>query len=200
MVDWKKARGEAFTQAAEMEKLIPGYSYETPETCQRTDERVCQFLNGGLSAAKKLLYNVSDLLFSLQLAEGLLDKFQDAREEVDVLGDEVKVHHCTWKPIPHEFLVRLIRHDASLAQRVHRLNLTVEILFNGILAETKKGRQRKSLPVGFWRQVEDALREVRQETREIGILFRERHAIASITPLHLERSYEDIVQGIRRSG
>lgn len=199
MNSWKKASGEAFHKLADLKQLVPGYSYESQEYSLATDEQLCAFITTSLSTAKRLLYNISDLLFSLQLGEGLLDKIQNMRIEVDILSDEIKIRHCEWREIPPEFLLKIIKHDHSLTEKAHQLNLDIELLFNGILTETKRSRHNKRyhLPKHFWSTVDKGLDQIRLDTKELAILFKEREVMCNIHPITLERTFQALREEIR---
>jgi len=200
MDSWEQISGDAFRQLGVLKQLVKGYSYETTETSLRTDEKLCTFITISLSSAKKLLYNISDLLFSLHLGEGLLDPIADLRDQVDILSDEIQVRHCMWKDIPPEYLLKIIKHDFALTEKVKRLNMTIEILFNGILNETKKSRGNRShrITPAFWHSVEQSMTVIQSEIRELAILFMEREVMCNIRPITLDRTFQELQKEIRR--
>jgi len=198
MINPKPVSGESFDKLANVKKIIKPYSYETTEISIQTDEKLCHFITTSLSSTRKLLYNVSDLLFSLQLGENLLDVIQNLRHDVDILSDEIKIRHCTWKDIPEQFLIKIIKHDHSLVEKVVKLNTDVEMLFNGILTETKKHKRgRYYISREFWLNVDLSLGNIRGEIKNLAILFKEREAMCNIHPITLNRTFKKLQQEIR---
>ena len=201
MDHWDIASGEAFGEVTRLSKMLKVYSYRNPESCTVTDENLFRFLTGGLSAAKNTLHHASDLLFSLQLGEGLLDAIHDVRNAIDILSDEMKASHIEWRQLPRQFLVRIIRQDNALVEKASQLNADCESLLSSILRQTKAGKRAGRYLIGrdFWDSVRAALRKLEGEVEELRILFREREALCNLHTLTLERSFRQIQKEIRGS-
>jgi hypothetical protein len=197
MDHWKAASGEAYSQVKDIEKVIKKYSYRDEASSHRTDELISRFLIDSLFISKKLLYSISDLLFSLHLADDILDKIQDLRDEIDHVSNHIKIRNYKWKNIPHVFLVRIINHDHELLERAKKLNIDIEILFNGILTEAKKSRKGRLPEEKFWGSVRDSIRILSEELRELDIIFKEREALCDIHHLTLEKTYREAQKIIR---
>lgn len=192
---WEIAAGEAFADVQRLAKLVPGYSYAALEEAVRTDEHLCRFLGNSLRVTKNLLLSTSDLLFSLQLGAGLLDSLQQLRNDVDLVGDAVIIHRSPRAAIAPEFYVRLIRQDTALVSQAAALNRDVEILFNGILTQT---RGRGLFPQDFWKRVGTSLVTLRKELRALEVQFKERDALCALPTLALERTYRTVREEIEK--
>ena len=191
---WETASSELYTRIKELKGKLRNYSYKDEHDSLLTDERLCSFLVQEISEAKKQAFAISDLLFSLQLGEGLLPLTDTVRDELDIVSDEIKARYCTWKELKLPFMKKIVRHDFHLVQEAAALRENLEILLNGIITETKQRRKPGKL---FWKRIRGGLQEVRKNTRELVVQFKEREALCNIHPLTLERSFQNIQKEIQ---
>lgn len=190
---WKEISGKMHPKVEALKKAIPGYSYQNRNNSLLTDERLCALFVKSLSDAKKSLYSISDLLFSLHTKEELIPLTTVMRDELDIFSDEVKIRHCEFRdPVPST-LSKIITHDLALLNGLKKMNSNITTLSRGILAETKRKKSRPD----FWKNVRKALLQIRKQIRELVILFKEREALCNIHPITLERTFKAIQQEIR---
>jgi len=189
---WLQASGESFVQIREIKETVKNYSYQDIASSHATDEKLCESLKKTLYSAKKRIYSISDLLFSLQIGEGVLPLTDTFRDEIDILSDEIQVRHCTWKPLTTELVRDLIRKDLKILKGVKKLDSDLDKLFRGILEETNKSSSKQ-----LWEKVTSVLNRLRFNLRELVILFKEREALCNLKPISLEKTFKMIQKEIR---
>lgn len=190
---WKEVSGELFTHLRELRKQVKGYSYEQKHLCVATDDRLCHSFLQSLEKAKKSLFSISDLCFSLHTGNKLLPLLDTMRDEADILSDEITIRSIRWVDIPPDFMRKLVRADRKLLQGMDDLVAGLDRIFLGILKEVK----RKKPSSDFWSQARKDLGQSREQLRQQAILFKEREALCNITSLTLKRSFEGIREDIR---
>jgi len=190
---WKKVSGEMFSQIQALKKAVKDYSYKDKPSSLVTDEKLCGSFLKSLSRAKKSLFSISDICFSLHVGEEFIPLTEVMRDEVDILSDEIKIRHCEWGSQMPEFLKKIIRHDLALFKGLEKLNKNLRIIDRGIVKEAKKNKNKPE----FWKRVKKVLLQVRKQVRDLAILFKEREALCNIHPITLERTFKKIQEEIR---
>jgi len=191
---WKESAGRHFSKIHSLKKILPEYSYKTRERAVRTDEKLCALLIRRLKLAKKKVYDISDLCFSLQTDQplGLADQLKD---ELDILADEIFIRHHDWKdPV---LLDGVVTRDARLVDGVKSINQDLLVIWKTIVESKNKRTKHGLFPKAFLKKLDNALITVRKKVLALAILFKEREALINIHPITLQKTFESMQKEIR---
>lgn len=187
---WKQVSGDLFPKIQELKKIVKSYSYKNLEESKITDEKLCQYFITELSKAKRLVFSISDLCFSLQIGQEVISKTDVMRDEIDIFSDEIKIRHCEWRGMFPEILEKIVKYDLEILIGLKTLLKDLENVVKNIIA------QKKPYPDKFWQQVNKSFAKIRKRVRDLAIKFKERETLCNIHPITLERTFNKIKQEI----
>ena len=95
MTEWDYVLETRASKIDTLKTLIPGYDYSSEEHAHRTDDNFCRLLVENLRESKSVMFNVLQTAFELH-RDVLLKDFQQLKDELDALSDEIKARVFKW--------------------------------------------------------------------------------------------------------
>ncbi len=196
MEGWKKAKEETSIILKDLEKMVPGYSYEDGTEAIATDQKMGDLIVKAIRNCKNRLFFTIQLLYELQ-HENLNRDLEHLKDEIDIFSDEIKIRHCKWSYSSPELLKKLVRQDYRLICMLRELDSLLGQIHKDAaeIKEIRTGHKPEFEPGGVARLKQDT-RKAFDLVKEMVVLFKEREVICNLEPATLEKTFRSITREI----
>lgn len=195
MANFDSARIKHISKAKELESILKFYSYSTEANAARTEETLKGLLVAKLRESKQHIMDLIQFVYQIQEDKAFDSILEPLRDEIDILGDEVKVSYVRWQELPERFWELVIAHDLTLVDSTTNLSELAEELGKLISGYKKAGNMkvfdRNSIgnDVSNMQSLLDGIRHA----------FKEREAILGLEESDLSQDFEAIRKRIEES-
>ncbi len=193
---WKEVQNQGSIYLKDLQKQIPNYKYADRTTAQKTDEQVCERVEGHLNRGKDSLFSLNQLLFELQLdkaEKGFASLVQSLHDDLESLVSDIQSRSSTFKPVQGSILLQVVKHDRELLNQANGVASAAEDVF-AVLVKQLKGKRSEAK---LFAQATKDLEKLRFLLWDTVVVFQERDKLCNFEPVTFEQTFNRLRRKIR---